>query len=159
MRKHDYKVYWLEQYLKYISASIMCYYCILTEKRKRGRLREKEKDRKPPSVSNIERNFSAGGRHQTTIDGEIVCEYLQTCTDIKLLNNSEHFKGKCFHFEGYKLLSDTSNDLLKSSAPLYFSRIPLEILTNYLNMKELQLMSDIPMPNRLEKKNNVGLFS
>ena len=166
MRKHDYKVYWLERYLKYISASIMYGYCIFTEKRKRGRLKKKEKDRKHPSVSNddIERKnyfksyFCAGGRHQTAIAGEIVCEYLQTCTDTKLLNNSQHFKGKSFHFEGYELLSDTSNE---SSVPLYFSKIPLEILTNYLNMKELQHMSDIhdiPMPINIEKKTMLTYF-
>ena len=89
--------------------------CILTEKRKRGRPKEiekeKEKDRKYSSVSNddIEKNyyfksyFCAGGRHQTAIAGEIVYKYLQTCTDTKLLNNSQHLKIKSFHFQGYKL--------------------------------------------------------
>ena len=43
MRKHDYKVYWLERCIKYISISIMYGYCILTERRKRGRQKEKKK--------------------------------------------------------------------------------------------------------------------
>jgi hypothetical protein len=94
-------------------------------------------------------------RHQISMNGEIVHDYLQTCTDAKLLNNSQYFKGRHFHFNEYKLLSATSNNILESSVPLYISRIPLDKLTMYLNMKELQHMSDlhnIPMPRCIEKR-------
>ena len=41
MKKHDYAVYWLEQYLVYISIFIIYSYCILT-----GKIRREENDKK-----------------------------------------------------------------------------------------------------------------
>ena len=168
MKKHDYAVYCFELCLRYAS-SFLYGYCIPI----RRKMKEKKKHKKyiynMSSSSNkfMERNqdfksyFFAGGRHQISMNGEIVHDYLQTCTDAKLLNNSQYFKGRHFHFNEYKLLSATSNDILESSVPLYFSRIPLEKLTMYLNMKELQDMSDlhnIPMPRRIEKKTMLTYF-
>jgi hypothetical protein len=170
MRKHDYAVYWLEQYLIYISAFIIYGYCILTGRRKDEKIGRKKIDKEKQLIANeyLERdhnfksNFCAGGRHQTIVNGEIVCEYLETCTDRKLLNDSQYFKGRRFHFNGYKLLSATSNDILESSVPLFFSRIPIDKLTTYLNMKELQHMSDlhnISMPKKnIEKKTMLTYF-
>ena len=169
VRKRDYVAYRLEQCSIYISAFIIYGYCMLTGRRKVENAKKKKKDEKKPLIANecIERgnnlkgSFYAGGRHQTTVNGEIVCEYLQTCTDTELLNNIEYFKGKCFHFEGYKLLSSTSKNSIELSVPLYFSRIPLDKLTTYLNMKELQDMSDIhniSMPRRIEKKTMLTYF-
>ena len=45
MKKHDYAVYWLEQYLVYISIFIIYSYCILT-----GKIRREENDKKKSST-------------------------------------------------------------------------------------------------------------
>ena len=87
----------------YISIFVIySYCCILT-----GKVRKEKIDKKISSTVDecIERSndlksyFFAVGRHQTTVIGEIVCEYLQVCTDLKLLNNDQYFKGKHFEFK------------------------------------------------------------
>ena len=93
--------------------------------------------------------FCAGGRHQTTVDGEIVCEFLQDCIDAGLLNDNHYFRGKKFDFKEYQLLTAASKKSLESTVPLFYSKIPLDQLSIYLNMKELQEMSvlhSIPIP-------------
>jgi hypothetical protein len=62
--------------------------------------------------NNFKSYFRAGGQHQTVINGESVYEYLQTCTDAKILNDKLYFKGIFFEFIGYELLSATSNNIL-----------------------------------------------
>ena len=168
MKKHDYAVYWLVMYIRYISTSIYTGH-ILTHGRREGRaIKNKNKNQKPPPTDeHIERNdsfkgyFRAGGRHQVTVNGEIVYEYLQMCTDIKLLNDSRYFKGKSFHFKSYELLSAISNHVLDPSGPLFFSKIPLDQLSTYLNMKELRHMSEIhniSIPQHMEKKTMLTFF-
>ena len=145
MRRHDYCTFWLEQCLLCISASITYSHYIFTERRKGGKTRGKKIEKKEKKSNEyVGRNhdfksyFCAGGRHQTTLDGEIICKYLEccTCTDIKLLNDSKYFKGKCFEFKGYELLNASPNDV-GSTGTLFFSKIPLDQLSNYLNVKEL----------------------
>ena len=105
--------------------------------------------------------FLAGGRHQTTVIGEIVCEYLQVCTDFKLLNNDQYFKGKLFEFKGYELLNATLNNVLESNITYFLSKVPLDQLSFYLNMKELREMCDlhnISMPKNIERKTMLTYF-
>jgi hypothetical protein len=105
---------------------------------------------------NFKSYFRAGGRHQTVINGESVYEYLQTCTDAKILHDILYFKGKFFEFIGYELLSATSkNIVLGLTVPIFISKIPLDQLSSYLNMKELQdvsILHNIPIPNHAQKK-------
>ena len=110
---------------------------------------------------NFKSLLCAGGRHQTTLNGEIIYEYLQSCTDAKLSNDSQYFIGKQFDFRKYKLLSAISEKELEQSVPLFFSKIPLEWLSIYLNMKELREMSvlhKIPMPYKAEKAKMLMYF-
>ena len=103
----------------------------------------------------FENYFRAGGRHQTMVDGEIVCEYLQTCTDAKLLNDCQYFEGKLFEFIGYDLCRHTSNCILDPSIPTFSSKIPLDKLSIYLNVKELRDVSklhNISIPKKIERK-------
>jgi len=163
MKKHDYKTRWLQQYLIYIFVSVVNCYSTWMDLRRRRRIERRRKSQKKKKKANnnvkneiyFKSYFCAGGRHQTAVDGEIVCKFLQTCTDIMLLSNSQHFKGKSFHFKGYKLLSEASKNIMDSSEPLYFSRIPLELLKDFLNMKELRDLSNlhnICIPKNVEKK-------
>ena len=97
------------------------------------------------------------------VDGEIVCEYLQACTDAKLLDNARYFEGKLFEFVGYELLSvNPHNNLeLESTVATFFSKIPLDRLSKYLNMKELKYMSilhNILIPPKIQKKTMLTYF-
>ena len=108
----------------------------------------------------FKRNFCGGGRHQTAISGEIIYEYLHTCTDIKVLNNRQYFIEKEFDFKRYELLSTISNDVNLITS-LFYSRIPLDRLTNYLNKKELREMSDLhklAIPYRCNKEEMLTYF-
>jgi hypothetical protein len=80
-------------------VSSISYNCdLLTGMFKRGKIIKKKK--KKEKVFNTKKNteinnnfksyFKAGGRHQTMVNGEIVCEYLQSCTDAKLLNDNQY---------------------------------------------------------------------
>ena len=165
MRKHDHIRYWLEQYLNYIS-SFSYSYCISRQGSKKKRiLRSKcqnillsATDEYADMKNSFKNLFCAGGRHQTFLNGEIVWEYLQSCTDPMLSNNNQYFQGKQFEFKGYKDSSTTSNDGLE---PLFFSKIPLHQLSKYLNMKELRDMSvihGIPVPQQITKKTMLTYF-
>jgi hypothetical protein len=169
MKKHDFAVFWLEYYLKHISASIVFSHCVLIRKRDGGKIGKVKKEEERPIIPNgyIEERqsfksyFSAGGRHQTMVKGEIVYEYLQTCSDVELLNNNQYFEGKHFDFKGYENINVTSSNVLKSDIPLFFSKIPLEQLSSYLNAQELRHMAvlhNIPMPYKAEKKNMATYF-
>ena len=112
-------------------------------------------------IKKFESYFCAGGRHQTAVDGEIVCEFLKDCTDAELLNDSHYFRGKKFDFKGYKLLTAASKNLMESTVPLFYSKIPLDKLSVYLSMKELRDMSllhNISIPQKIEKKNMLTYF-
>jgi hypothetical protein len=105
--------------------------------------------------------FHAGGRHQTTIKGDLVYKYLQTCTDIKLINDSQYFEENSFNFEGYEVLCTTSSNILHPIVPLFYSKIPLDELLIYLNMKELRVMSElhnIDLPHNIQKKTMLTYF-
>ena len=106
--------------------------------------------------------FNAGGRHQTAIKGEIVCKYLQTRTDANLLNDDLHFEGKIFDFKGYQLSNAFSIKTLAAIDPLYYSKIPLKELSDYLNTKELRdigALHNIYIPYHIDKNTMLGLFS
>ena len=164
MKKHNYAVYWLEQYLVYISIFIIYSYCILT-----GKIRREENDKKKSSTedecirrsNNLKGYFFAGGRHQTTVIGKIVSKYLQVCTDFKLLNNDQYFKGNVFEFKGYELLNATLDNISESNITYFLSKIPLDQLSIYLNMKELREMCDlhnISMPKNIGRKMMLTYF-
>jgi hypothetical protein len=46
LERHDYVIYWPEQYLIYISAFIICNYCILTRGRRGGKTKKKKTTKK-----------------------------------------------------------------------------------------------------------------
>jgi hypothetical protein len=99
--------------------------------------------------------FFAGGRHRTSMNGEIVHDYLQTCTDANFLNNRQHFEGKKFEFKGYELLANVSNSTSDPIEVHFYSKIPLDQLSTYLNMEELQyigILHSIHIPQRIDKK-------
>ena len=105
--------------------------------------------------------FSAGGRHQVAVNGEIVFEYLQSCTESKLLNDGQYFKGKQFDFKGYRLLSAVSDDILEPIVPIFYAKIPLDQLSTYLNMKELDdisVLHRISIPARAGKEKKKTYF-
>ena len=64
--------------------------------------------------------FRASGRHQTMVGGEIVCEYLHSCTDTKLLSYKQYFKGFFFEFVGYENLGTCSNNILERKTNFFF---------------------------------------
>ena len=147
MKRHDYVVYSLKRCL-YHASSLSCTHRIFLTAGRRGEKKRRLKNSNDiPSAmavneyiegnNNFKSYFSAGGRHQTAVSGEIVCEYLQTCTDTNLLNDKEYFKGKHFEFKRYELLGVASNNALESVDPLFYSKIPLHRLLTFLNMTEL----------------------
>ena len=169
IQRHEYAVCWLKRDLVCLSAFIIYSYCILRSGRRGGKTKKKMKSNEKLLTANyhVERNdnfksyFRAGGRHQNSISGEIVCEYLDTCTDIKLLNNSQYFKGKEFEFKGYQLLHATLNDILDPNVTHFFSKIPLNQLSIYLNMKELREVSiihNISIPGNIGKETMLTFF-
>jgi hypothetical protein len=154
-------VHWLELYLRNF-FSFSCIYCFLPGGRKGGeRIKEYNKNLVSiengyiERIDNFEDYFCAGGRHQTAVNGEIVQEYLQTCTNSKLLNNEQYFKEKHFEVKGYKPLSSTSKDASEPNVTLFFSKIPLDQLSIYLNLKELRdlaVLHRIHIPYRTKKE-------
>jgi hypothetical protein len=105
--------------------------------------------------------FFAGSRHQIAVNGEIVYEYLQTCTKIKLLDNHEYFKQKQFNFKSYTLLSAISINISEPIMPFFYSKIPLDQLAIYLNKKELRdisVLHRIFTPDNADKKKNIDIF-
>ena len=104
--------------------------------------------------------FCGGGRHQVAINGENVYKYLHNCSDTNLLKDRNYFEGKQFDFKRYELLSAISNNL-ETSSLLFYSKIPLDQLSNYLNMKELKEVSvlhKIPISSRSDKKEIMACF-
>jgi hypothetical protein len=87
------------------------------------------------------------------MNGDIFHNYLQTCTDAKLLNDQQYFEGKIFEFKGYELLGNVSNSTSDSIEVLFYSKIPLDQLSTYLNMEELQyigILHKIHIPQRID---------
>ena len=159
LKRYNYAVYWFEfeQYLHNVLLSL-CNHSISRMKIKR----ENDKKTLPFANEYIEENdyihsyFFAGCMHQIAGSGKIVCEYLQSCTESKVLNNSQYFKGKEFDFKDYKSLSGASNNMLETFIPLFYSKIPLEQLLNYLNMRKLQnisILHRMSIPHKADKKN------
>jgi len=168
MRKHDYALYCFELCLRYAS-SFSYGYCIPIGGKKKVKKNHKKKFYKLSSSSNkcMERNqdsksyFFAGGRHRTSMNGEIVHDYLQTCTDANFLNNRQHFEGKKFEFKGYELLANVSNSTSDPIEVHFYSKIPLDQLSTYLNMEELQyigILHSIHIPQRIDKKKMLTYF-
>jgi len=105
--------------------------------------------------------FRAGGRHQTAVNGETVCEYLQTCTDAKLLSDNQFFKGKLFEFIRYQPLSATLNNMSETTDPIFSSKIPLDQLSTFLNVKELRdvsILHNISIPYNIRKETMITYF-
>ncbi len=95
------------------------------------------------------------------MNGDIVYEHLQHCTNATLLNDNQFFKGKQFNFQGYKAANICSNNEYNPKIPLFFSKIPLQQLSKYLNVKELREMSilhKIYLPHHLTKKTILTYF-
>src|ERR1700719_2470678 len=137
MKRHDYFVYSLKRCL-YHASSLSCTHRIFLTAGRRG-----EKKRRLKNSS------------------DIVCEYLQTCTDTNLLNDKEYFKEKHFEFKRYELLGVASNNALESVDPLFYSKIPLHRLSTFLNMTELREMGTlhkIPVPYNITKKTMLAYF-
>ena len=155
------------QFLRYVSLFLYGH-CISRGQRGVKMAIEDDLNNGSDMAGYIERNnyfkchFLGGGRHQTAVNGEIVYEFLEKCTDAKVLNDHKYFEGKQFEFKRYGPLNAMSNDILEQTVPLFFSKIPLDKLSIYLNVKELREMSVlhmIPMPSKAEKKEMVGYFS
>src|SRR5271156_5575130 len=167
-KQYDYVAYWLELYFK-IVLPFLYVYCISRKEKERDDMCKKFDKKNSSSVNEyiagnryFNSYFFAGGRHQIAMNGEIVCEYLQSCTETKLLNNSQYFKGKQFDFKGYKLLSAIGKDILDPIVPLFYSKIPLDRLSMYLNLKELEdisILHKIAIPKRADKKEKLTYFS
>ena len=167
MKRHDYAVHWPAQCLTHASLSIYSFFIF---KRRRGGIKTSKMKRLKTSLAvndcvegdaNFDGYFHAGGRHQTTIKGNIVYKYLQTCTDIKLINDRQYFKENLFHFEGYEVPCATSSNTLHPVVPFFYSKIPLDELLIYLNMKELRDMSklhNIDVPQNIQKKTMLTYF-
>ena len=167
--KDGYAFQWVGQFLRCVSAFL--YHCCISRGGGRGaKMMIEEDDVKEESdmVDYIKRNndfkcyFFGGGRHQTVVDGGIVYEYLQNCTDTRLLNDRKYFEGREFEFKRYERLTAMSNNVLELTAPLFFSKIPLDKLSIYLNVKEIREMSslhNIIMPYKAEKKKMLTYFS
>ena len=167
LKTYDYVASWFEQCL-INNLSFLYNYCVSIIERKREKMFKKFDKKKPSSANeciegNTYRNsyFFAGGRHQIAVNGEIVYEYLQTCTKSKLLDDSEYFKGKEFDFKGYQPLSAVSIDILEPIIPLFYSTIPLDQLSVYLNKKELRdisILHKISIPARADKTKILTYF-
>ena len=168
MKKHDYAMYCFELCLRY-AVSFSFGFCIPIGRKMKVKNKHKNYIYKMSSSSNksMERNqdfksyFFAGGRHRISMNGEIVHDYLQTCTDAELLNDRQYFKGKSFEFKGYELLGNVSISAPDPIEVLFYSKIPLDQLSNYLNMEELQyigILHSIHIPQRIDKKKMLTYF-
>ena len=92
------------------------------------------------------------------MSGKIVCE---SCTESKVSNNSQYFKEKEFNFKDHKSLSAASNNMLEMFIPLFYSKILLEQLSSYLNMKRLQnisILRRMSIPHKADKKKILTYF-
>jgi hypothetical protein len=167
MRKHDHFNHWLEQHLNYISSCSYSY-CVSRRKKKIQKKNRSESGTTSPSSmnndfdsNNFKNLFCGGGRHQTFLNGEIICEHLHSCSDTTLLNDEQYFKGKKFEFKTYKLASATSNDESDPIDPIFLCKIPLHQLSTCLNTKELRQLSilhGIPLPEKITKKTMLTYF-
>ena len=84
---------------------------------------------------------------------------IYTTVLILLLNNEQYFKEKHFNFIGYnifKLNLEPDADITS-----FYCKIPVHVLRNYLNLKELQELSilhKIPLPHNVTKKTILTYF-
>jgi len=160
IKRCDALVYWLDQSLGYVFY--FWYICFFgSETSIQRKIIQIENGNLTEMNDDFKCHFSAGGRHQTAVNGEIVFEYLQTCTDAKLLSDDRFFKGKLFEFIKYQPLSATWNDMSETADPIFFSKIPLDQLSTFLNVKELRdvsILHNISIPYNIHKKTMITYF-
>jgi hypothetical protein len=98
--------------------------------------------------------FFAGSRHQIAVNGEIVYEYLQTCTKIKLLDDREYFKQKQFNLKSYTLLSAVSINISEPIVLFFYFKVLLDQLAIYLNkeLQDISVLHRIFIPAKADKK-------
>ena len=169
MQKHDHFNYWLEQHLNYIS-SFSFSYCISRRKKEIQKKRKKNgettsdsciNDKFLDSDNHFNNLFTAGGRHQISLAGNLVYKHLHSCTDSTLLSDDQYFNEKKFEFKGYKLSNANLDNESIPITPLFFSNIPIYQLTSYLNMQELRKLSilhGISIPHHVTKKTMLTYF-
>ncbi|HEY4831131.1 MAG TPA: helitron helicase-like domain-containing protein, partial [Waddliaceae bacterium] len=103
-----------------------------------------------------------GGRHQVSLNGEIVYEYLHHCTDASLIDNEQYFQNHQFNFIGYQMATPELTNDYSPTITTFFCKIPLDELVKYLNLKELRELSklhNISLPHNLTKKTILTYFS